>query len=53
MNIVTGKNTEPAKHLYQLPEYKFNWEILRRVSNKVTKRKIHEAYYVMFMLYPK
>ena len=41
-----GKNPEPAKHLYQFPEHRFNWKILRRVPNKVRQRKIHEAYYV-------
>ena len=30
-----GKNTEPAKHLYQFPEHSFNCKILRRVPNKV------------------
>ena len=42
-----GKNSEPAKHLNQFPEHRFNWKILRRVPNKVRQRKIHEAYYVM------
>ena len=43
----TGKNSESAKHLYQFPEHKFNWKILRRVPNKVRQRKIHDAYYIM------
>ena len=42
-----GKNSEPAKHLYQFPKHSFNKKILRRVLNKVRQRKIHEAYYVM------
>ena len=42
-----GKNSEPAKHLNQFPAHRFNWEILRKVPNKVRERKIHEAYYVM------
>ena len=42
-----GKNSEPERHLDQFPEHSFNWKILRRVPNKVRKRKIHEAYYVM------
>ena len=41
------KNSEPAKHIKQFPEHRLNWKILRRVSNKVRQRKIHEAYYVM------
>ena len=41
-----GKNSEPAKHLNQFPEHRFNWKILRRVPNKVRQRKIDEAYYV-------
>ena len=44
-----GKNSEPAKHLNQFPEHRFNWKILRRVPNKVRQRKIHEACYVMCM----
>ena len=44
-----GKNSEPAKHLNQFPEHRFNWKILRRVPNKVRQRKINEAYYVMCM----
>ena len=43
------KNSEPAKHLNQFPEHRFNWKILRRVPNKVRQRKIDEAYYVMCM----
>ena len=43
----TGKNSEPAKHLNQFPEHRFNRKIFRRVPNKVRQRKIHEAYYVM------
>ena len=43
------KNSEPAKHLNQFPEHRFNWKILRRAPNKVRQRKIHEAYYVMCM----
>ena len=42
-----GKNSEPAKHLYQFLERSFNWKILKRVPNKVRQRKIYEAYYVM------
>ena len=42
-----GKNSEPAKHYNQFLEHRFNWKILRRVPNKVRKRKIHEAYYVV------
>ena len=48
-NSDIGKNSEPAKHLNQFPEHRFNWKILRRVPNKVRQRKIHEAYYVMCM----
>ena len=44
-----GKNSEPAKHLNQFPEQRFNWKIFRRVPNKVRQRKINEAYYVVFM----
>ena len=33
-----GKNSEPAKNLYQFPGHKFNWKILRRVPNKVRKK---------------
>ena len=33
-----GKNSEPAKHLYQFPEHSFNWNVLRRVPNKLTKK---------------
>ena len=43
------KNPEPAKHLNQFPEHRFNWKILRRGPNKVRQRKIHEACYVMCM----
>ena len=46
------KNSEPAKHIKQFPEHRFNWKILRRVPNKVRQRKIHEAYYAMCMPYP-
>ena len=42
-----GKNSKAAKRLYQFPEHKFKLKILRRVRNKVTKRKIHQAYYLM------
>ena len=54
----TGKNSEPAKHLNQLPEHRFNWKIFRRVPNKVRERekvrqrKIHKAYYVMCIRNP-
>ena len=41
-----GKNSEPANNLNQFSEHRFNWKILRRVSNKVRQRKIHEAHYV-------
>ena len=41
------KDSEPAKHIKQFPEYRFNWKILKRVPNKVRQRKIHEAYHVM------
>ena len=44
-----GKNSEPAKHLNQFPEDRFNWKILRRVPNEVRQRRIHEAHYVMCM----
>ena len=44
-----GKNSELAKHLNQFPEQRFNWKILRRVPNKVRRRKIHEANYVTCM----
>ena len=44
-----GKNSEPAKHLNQFPEHRFNGKILRKAPSKVTQRKIHEAYYVMCM----
>ena len=30
-----GKNSEPAKHLNQFSERRFNWKIFRRVPNKV------------------
>ena len=42
-----GNNSEPAKHLNQFPEHRFNRKILRRVPNKIRQRKIHEAYCVM------
>ena len=42
-----GKNSKAGKRLYQFPEHKFKLKILRRVRNKVTKRKIHQAYYLM------
>ena len=42
-----GKDLEPANHLNQYPEHRFNWEILRRASNKIRQRRVHEAYYVM------
>ena len=42
-----GKNSEPAKHLYQFPEHITNRKIFRKVLKKVKQRKIHEAYYVM------
>ena len=42
-----GKNSEPAKHLYQFPEHSFKSKVLKRVPNKVRQRKIHEVYYVM------
>ena len=41
------KNSEPAKHIKQFSEQRFNRKIPRRVPNKVRQRKIHEAYYVM------
>ena len=41
-----AKKSEPATHLNQFPEHRFNWKILRRVPNKVRQRKIDEAYYV-------
>ena len=44
-----GKKLETAKHLNQFPEHRLKRKILRRVSNKVRQRKIHEAYYVIFM----
>ena len=34
-----GKNSEPAKHLYQFPEHSFNWNVLRRVPNKLNKER--------------
>ena len=43
----TDKHSEPAKHIKQFSEHRFNWKILRRVPNKVRQRKIHKAYYVM------
>ena len=43
MNIVT----EVKIHSHS--ERRFNWKIFRRVQNKVSQRKIHEAYYVMCM----
>ena len=42
-----GKTSEPAKHLNQFPTHRFNRKILREVPNRVTQKKIHEAYYVM------
>ena len=42
-----GENSEQAKHLYQFPEHRFNWKILRRVLDKVRQRKIYETCYVM------
>ena len=44
-----NKHSEPAKHIKHFPEHRFNWKILRRVPNKVRQRKIHEAYYVMYL----
>ena len=41
------KNSDPAKHLNEFTEHRFNWKILRRVPNKVRQRNIDEAYYVM------
>ena len=38
-----GKDSEPAKHLYQFPEHRFNRKVSRRVSNKARQRKIYEA----------
>ena len=46
------KHSEPAKHIKQFPEHRFNWKILRRVPNKVRQRKIHEAYYYVMCLRP-
>ena len=37
MNIVKGKISEPAKHLCQFPEHKFNSKILRKNPNKTKK----------------
>ena len=37
------ENSEPAKHIKQFPEHRFNWKILRRVPNKVRQRKIYKA----------
>ena len=42
-----GKNSELAKHLYQFPEYRFNWKVFRKVPNKIRLRKIHKSYYLM------
>ena len=47
-----GKNSEPAKHLYQFSEYRLNWKIVRTVPNKVRQRKIHQGYYVMYLTFP-
>ena len=44
-----SKNLEPAKHLNQFLEHRFNWKILKRAPNIVRQRKIHEAYYVTCM----
>ena len=44
-----SKKLEPAKHLYQFPEHRFNLKILRRFPNIVRQRKIYEAYYVICM----
>ena len=44
-----SKNSEPAKHLHQFPEHRFNWKILGRIPNIVRERKIYEAYYLMCM----
>ena len=44
------KNSEPRKHVYQFSEHSFNWKNLRRVTNKVRQRKIHDAYYVIWLL---
>ena len=44
-----SKKSEPAKHLNQFPEHRFNLKILRRVPNIVRQRKIYEAYYVICM----
>ena len=46
------KNSEPAKHLYQFPENRFNWKTLRRVLNKVPERKAHEVYCIMCLSPP-
>ena len=48
-NSDIDKNSETAKHIKQIPEHRFNWRILRRFPNKVRRRKINEAYYVMYL----
>ena len=42
-----NKSSEPAKHLYQFHEHRFNWKVLGGFPNKVRQRKIHEGYYMM------
>ena len=44
------KNSEPKKHVYRFSEHIFNWKNLRRVTNKVRQGKIHEAYYIIWLL---
>ena len=46
-NSDIGKNSEPANHVNQFVEQRFNGKILRSIPNKVRQRKIHEPYYVM------
>ena len=42
---MTRKNSQPAKHIYQFCEHRFNWK--RRVPNKVRQRQTHKTYSVM------
>ena len=42
-HIDIDKNPEPAKHLNQFPQHRFNWKIVRRLANKVRQTNIYEA----------
>ena len=48
-NCGIGKNSDPAKQFHQFPKHRFNWKVLTRVLKKVQQRKLHEAYYIMYL----